>query len=203
MIETKALSLYQAEHALQEIFDTDIEEALTPEEDAEAQAVLAEAIQFTIQKREDFGLFLLWIDQQSATARQEIHRLRQRIERMEKLSERLRRYGVAAIRSLGTDHKGKFRKLAGRTITLFIRALPASVRIFDEAAVPAQYKRVTVQMSARLFEDLAATTAPLAELPIKEVSIDKEAVRKALERGLEVPGADLNLSGHDHALVVK
>ena len=69
--------------------------------------------------------------------------------------------------------------------------------------MPAELKHVTVQMPAALYERLCVLAPVIAELPIKEVVIEKEPIRRALEANRDVPGADLRLSGHDHTLVVK
>ena len=199
---TRALALYEAEHELLALMDAE-EQELGPEQEEEIQAALSEMLQYAVEKRESFGLFLMFLQRQVELARQEITRLRGRIERMENLDQRLRKYGVNAIRSLGTDHKGKFRKLVGHTITLFVRALPASVLITDEQAVPSEFKRLTIQLPATLYERLATVAPVLVEQRIVDVHIDKELIRRAIEQGREVPGADLRLSGHDHALVVK
>jgi hypothetical protein len=202
-LPARALHLYEAEHELLALMDADPEEEFGPEQEQELAAAIAESLQYVAEKRERFGLFLMWLDQQHANAKREIDRLRLRQTRLENLKARLKRYGVLAIRSLGTDQKGKFRKLVGTTVTLFIKALPASVDITDEAAVPSEYKKVCVQMPAQLYERLCTMAPVIAELPLKDVSIDKEAVRKALEQNREVPGADLRLPGHDHTLIVK
>jgi hypothetical protein len=62
----------------------------------------------------------------------------------------------------------KLKKIEGRTSTLSLRACPSSVKILDEAAIPADYKVTKM-----------------------EVSVDKKAVKAALEADVDVPGADL------------
>ena len=199
---SRALTLYEAEHELLQLMDQE-EEVVSPEEEAEIQARLSEQLQYTIDKRESFGKFLLWLDQQQENSKHEIERLRKRAQRMHNLSERLRRYAVVAIRALGPDQKGDFRKLAGRTVMLFLRALPVSVEIRDASQVPHEFKRVTVQLPAERWVQLVADNPVLAGTEVKAVDISKEEVRRALQSGREVPGADLRLPGHDHTLVVK
>lgn len=198
----RALSLYDAHQELLALWDQE-GDVVSPEQEAERQAELADALTYAIDKRERFGLFLLWLDQQQENAKHEIDRLRLRAQRMENLSEKLRRYAINTIISLGTDREGKWRKLVGHTVTMFLRALPVSVEIQNEAAVPHEFKRVTIQLPAEMWVRLVATNPELVGRDLKEVSIDKESVRRALQAGREVPGADLRLKGHDHTLVVK
>lgn len=198
----RALSLYDAEHELLALWDSEGETA-SSEEEAERQAQLAETLTYSVEKREKFALFLLWLDQQQDIAKREIERLRMRSQRMENLSTQLRRYAINTILSLGTDHGGKWRKLFGHTTTMFLRALPVSVEIRDEAAVPHEFKKITIQLPATVWVNAVADAPVLVGYDIKAVDIDKEAVRRALQAGREVPGADLRMKGHDHTLVVK
>ncbi len=62
------------------------------------------------------------------------------------------------------------KKLEGRTATFMLRAVPPSVVITDEAAIPEEFKRTTVS-----------------------VSIDKVAIKKAISGGRDVEGADLSM----------
>lgn len=202
IVPSRALALYEREAEVDALIDV-LDEELSPDEEQELQVRLAEALQYAVDKREAFGLFLMRLDQIQGNAKRDIDRLRLRIDQIENMKARLKRYGVAAIRALGSDEKGKFRKLMGHTLTLFIRALPASVEIKDEAAIPSEFKRVSVQMPAQLYERLCVLAPIIAELPLKDLHIDKEAIKKALESNRDVPGADLRLAGHDHTLVVK
>ena len=198
----RALTLYEAEHELLAKIEAE-DEVVSPEDEAAFATSLAEQLQYVEAKRDNFGHFLLWLDQQQAAAKTEIERLRKRATRMENLSDRLRRYAVDAIVSLGPGSDGKFRKLVGRTVTLFVRALPVSVDIRDPTLIPHEHKRVTVQLPATQWVRLCAENPSLAGTEVKTVDISKESIRKAIERGEDVPGADLRLPGHDHSLVVK
>ena len=194
--------LFEAEQELMTLIEME-EEAVSPEDQATLQAVIQEQLHYNVEKRERFGNLLLWADYQQEIAKREIERLRQHAKRMEAMSERMRRYGVAAIRALGTDEKGKFRRLLGHTVSLFVRALPVSVEIKDPDAVPDVYKRVTVQLPAATWLRLVEDNPVLAGTTVKAVDISKEEIRHSIEAGLTVEGADLKLSGHDFTLVVK
>ena len=202
LVPRRALALYEREAEVDELIDA-LDEELSPDEEQGLQARLADALQYAVDKREAYGLFLMRLDQIQANSKREIERLKLRIDHIENAKTRMRRYAVAAIRALGSDQKGKFRKLMGHTVTLFIRALPSSVEITDEAAIPSEFKRVSVQMPATLYERLCVLAPVIAELQLKDLHIDKEAIKRALEAGREVTGADLRLPGHDHTLVVK
>ena len=194
--------LFEAEQELLVLLDLD-SEALSPEEETELQLRIQDQLQYNVEKRERFGLVLLSCDHHVEIAKREIERLRLYVKRLESMSERMRRYGSAAIRALGVDEKGKHRKLVGRTITLFVRALPVSVDVKNEEAIPDRFKRVTVQLPAHVWLKLVDDNPLLAGAAIKAVDISKESIRDAIEAGEEVPGADLRLAGHDYSLVVK
>jgi len=202
----RAGNLYEAEmevvSALLEMSEGELAER-TPEEEAAIQHRVNEALQYAQDKRESFGLFLLALEHQQTIAKAEIERLKKRAEHMESLSERLRRFAIGAILALGPNDKGKYRTLMGRTISMFIRALPVSVDIRNEEAVPLEHKTVTVRMPATLWERLCATSPALATARVTAVDISRESVRKAIEAGQDVPGADLRMKGHDYTLVVK
>ena len=59
---------------------------------------------------------------------------------------------VETIENLGTDGKGKFRKLEGKTTTFSLRACPPSVEATDESAIPAEYKALTLKLPAVMWE---------------------------------------------------
>ena len=122
----RELALWEREQEVRALLDAQDEE-LTPEQDAELQTAISEALQYAIEKREAYGLQLLRLDQQEGLAKREIERLRLRIDHIGHIRDRMKRYAINAIRALGTDQHGRFRKLAGHTLTMFLRALPTSV----------------------------------------------------------------------------
>ena len=198
---SQSLTLYDVEEEYLAFLDTE-DGGVAPELEEAFRRELAIAFEQAVEKREKFGQFLLWCSSQQEQAKKEIDRLRRRNETFANVERRLKRYAVDAIKSWGTDNKGKYRKLVGRTVTLWVRALPSSVDILDEEAVPAEYKRVTVEMPLPLWQQLAAEI-PLEGVVVKSVSVPREPVEAALVAGRDVPGADLRLAGHDHTLVVK
>lgn len=103
---------------------------------------------------------LAHFESQAELAAAEIKRLQDRKKSFEGAYERLEECAKLAMELAG------IRKLEGHTSTLSIRACPASVLIRDFEKVPIQYKIIKT-----------------------ETSIDKEAVKRALKAGADVPGA--------------
>ena len=86
----------------------------------------------------------------------------------------------------------------GHTSTLVLRGCAPSVEVVEEALIPLDYKRAMVHIAAAMWDDilnsldpefrdavLAATTNDLS------VTVDKVAIKAAIEAGLDVPGAKL------------
>ncbi len=189
------LTLYALEEQLSVLADT---AEVVPEE--QEQAFLADfkaAITATVEKRDRVGQFMAHLEQQAAFATAEIHRLQERKAFFERALEKIKQYVIFVIGSMGTDAKGKFPKLEGKTVTFSIRDCPASVEIKDEAEVPADYKLFTITLPALKWEalldslDLEQRAAVLDSIEKPKASVSKTAIKKAVESGRLVPGADL------------
>src|ERR1039458_3441118 len=106
-------------------------------------------------------------------------------------------YVINVIESLGRDAKGKYQKFEGRTVTFGIKDCPPSVEIKDEANIPADYKSVTITMPALQWEelldslDLEQRASVLDSVEKPKVAVSKTAIKKAIDGGGRVPGADL------------
>jgi hypothetical protein len=203
---TEALTLYQVEDQYLALLET--EAMVPPELEEEFRQELEEALLHAVDKREKVVQFLLWLKEQQAAAEKEINRLKERKDRMANVERRMDRYVVGVIRNAGTDSKGRYKKLQAHTALLFLRALPASIDILDDDLVPAEYRRINLTMPLDLWERLNEAHPELEMLDLMKISIrsitaDKEAVKRAIEDGDDIPGADLRLAGHDHTLVVK
>ena len=105
---------------------------------------------------------------------------------------------IGTIESLGTDSKGRYRKLEGKTTTFSLRACPPSVKVTDELAIPAEHKTLTLRLPAvtweLLLDGLAVEqrAAVLGQVKSPEISVDKRSVsRAAIDGGADVPGANL------------
>src|ERR1051326_8948692 len=101
------------------------------------------------EKRDAVAHCLAHLEEQAAFAGAEIKRLQQRKASFERWRERLEEYVIRTIKSLGTDPKGKYRKLEGNTVTFSLRACPVSVEITDARAVPREFKAVTVKIDRK------------------------------------------------------
>jgi hypothetical protein len=149
------------------------------------------------RRRLGLGQFLSHLEQQAAFAKVEIARLQERKAFFERATEKMEGYVIHVIESIGPDAKGKYAKLEGRTVTFSIKDCPPSVEIKDEAAIPSDYKTITITMPALKWEDLLdsldleqrACVLDTVEKP--KASVSKAAIKKAIGDGAHVPGADL------------
>jgi hypothetical protein len=109
---------------------------------------------------------------------------------------------IETIENLGTDSKGKYRTLEGKTTTFSLRACPPSVEISDESAVPADYKTLTLKLPALTWEQLLdgleieQRAAVLGQVKSPKVSVEKRSIKAAIDGGTNVPGAGLATGRH-------
>ena len=157
-------TLYEIEYELTYLLDT--LEGLLPEEEQmrfELEEAISRAVRAEVQKVDGISHMLAHFESQAQLAAAETKRLQARKKAFERSGERLELYVRNAMELAGV------KKLEGQTTTLSLRVAPASVLITDFDAVPAEYKEIRT-----------------------EVVINKDAVKKALRGGAEVPGADLS-----------
>jgi hypothetical protein len=189
------LTLYALEETLTVLADT--EDMVPEEQQREFQEEFRLALTAAVEKRDRVGAFLAHLESQAALAKAEIVRLQERKAWFERATERMEGYVINVIESLGRDAKGKYQKLEGRTVTFGIKDCPPSVEIQDEAAVPADYKAITITMPALKWEelldslDLEQRASVLDSVEKPKVAVSKTAIKKAIECGGQVPGADL------------
>jgi hypothetical protein len=147
------------------------------------------------------GQFLAHLEQQIDFARFEIDRLSQRKAAFERALARLGNYVIETIEHLGTDGKGKYRRLEGKTTTFSLRACPPSVEVTDETAIPSEYKMLLLKLPAVTWEQLLdgleieQRAAVLGQVKNPEVIVDKRSIKAALDGGA-VPGAGLATRRH-------
>lgn len=195
-----AVTLFELEEHLAALVDT--VELVPAEQEAQFLQEFQAALSTTVEKRDRVGHFLAHMESQIALAQSEIARLRERKEAYERVIARVEEYVIRTIEQLGPNAKGKYPKLEGKTITFSLRCCPASVEIKDEAAIPMEYKTVTVTLPAVAWEDLLDTLdlearAALSEQVKKPASaVSKSSVKEALEANVVVPGADLIIGKH-------
>jgi hypothetical protein len=190
-----ARTLYDLEMHLAALLDT--EEAVSAEMEQQYEIELRETLTQVVEKRDRVGQFRLHLVSQIAVAKSERQRLTERQELYERALDRLDGYITRIIETLGTDPKGKRKKLEGRTLTLGLHGCDKSLNVTDEAAIPAKYKRVTVTLPAETWElmvdslDLDVRAQVLDAVKSPRAEVDKTRAKADLKAGTEIPGAEL------------
>src|SRR4030095_9022596 len=110
-----AASLYVIEDQLAALIET--AELVSPEQEQEFRAEFQAALAAAVEKRDRVGQLLAHLEQQIDFAKFEIDRLRQRKAAFERALARLEDYVIGTIENLGTDSKGKYRTLEGKSTT--------------------------------------------------------------------------------------
>jgi hypothetical protein len=122
--------------------------------------------------------------------------LRQRKVTSERALARLQNYVIETIENLGTDSKGKYRTLEGKTTTFSLRAYTPSVEVGDESVIPSEHKILLLKLPAVMWEqlldglDIEERAAVLRQVKSPEVSVDKRSIKAAIDRGWTSPGPD-------------
>lgn len=164
-VELPKGSLAELTDHLQALFDT-LEMIDDPETKREAEAEIGRYLEAEVRKVDAVSGYLSKCAAEATFLRSETVRLRERIDMWEARAQRVRAYVQHVM------EKWNERKLEGRTATFYLRAATPSVVITDEALVPDEFKQTVVT-----------------------VTIDKRALKKAIEAGRDVPGADLAIGG--------
>jgi hypothetical protein len=195
-----AAPLYVIEDQLAALIET--AELVSPEQEQEFRAEFQAALTAAVDKRDRVGQFLAHLEQQIDFAKFEIDRLRQRKATCERAVARLENYVIGTIENLGTDPKGKYRKLEGKTTTFSLRGCPPSVEVTDETAIPSEYKVLLLKVPALTWEQLLdglaieERSAILRQVHTPEVTVDKRSIKAAIDGGADVPGAGLAIGRH-------
>src|ERR1017187_2412897 len=189
-------TLFEIEEGLMAFLDT--AELVTPDQEQAFLAEFQQALSLAADKRDRVAHRLAQLENQQAFAAAEIKRLQAFKKAKESEQDRLEGYVSYVIRRLGKDGKDKWRRLEGHTSTLFLRGCAPSVEVVEEALISLDYKRAMVHIAAAMWDDilnsldskfrdavLAATTHDLS------VTVNKVAVKAAIEAGTDVPGAKL------------
>lgn len=202
------LSLYEIEHDLLALLDS---EALVKPEDEETFRVeLAAKMKASVAKRDRVYQFIQHCETLRDAAKVESKRLAERAKLFERVQDRVEKYIVRVIADQGQDEKGKYPKLECNLATFSVRQNPASVAILDEGAIPTRYKSITLTVPYDVWLDhlrvhnelreffkpedaTGMTPKSKLETAIKrsDVTVDKSAIKKDLEAGNDVNGADL------------
>ncbi len=191
-----SLPLYAVEETLAVYVET--AELVPPAEEAEFLAEFTALLTQAVEKRDRMGQFMAHLEAQIGLANHEIQRLQERKEVYMRALEKAEEYVGRVIQSLGTDRKGKWKKLEGNTVTFSLKKNPPSVRITDEGKIPAAYQlaNATIKMRAEqwtLFLDSLdlELRAQLLDGANVEFTPSKSAIKAALEHNEPVAGAEL------------
>ena len=190
-----ARPLYDIEQHLAALVDT---EELVPDDQEQMYALeLHATLLAVVEKRDRVGQFLGHLESQIAFAHAEAARLKTREELYARALARMESYVSRVIESLGTDGKGKRKRLEGSTVTLSLHGCDKRVEIKDERAVPTKYKRVTITLPAETWElmcdslDLDFREQVLGEVKSPKVEVSTSLVKADLKAEIAVPGAEL------------
>ena len=153
--------LAELEDQLQALFDT-YEGATDPEIRKELEEQINAALEAEVRKVDRVSFYLKRCENDMAFCRNEIEGLRAHISLLENRRQRVRDYVQRVMEA------NSLQRLDGSAATFSIRAGTPSVVVNDELAVPDEFKTVTMV-----------------------VSIDRRAIKAAIEAGRMVPGADL------------
>src|SRR6266436_9111474 len=172
----KDFTLFQIEESLVLLAESAEEEGLTPEIERALTVYLVGAA----EKRDRVADFIHFCEGMAELAKAEGKRLQARQKHFEATAERVSDMVLRVLDYLGV------KKLEGRTNTLKKRKCPPSVRVIDEAKVPAEFKRVTVTLPLPQWQELLAGTSEdsrnslLSVLRKQEITLDLEAIKQAL-----------------------
>jgi len=183
----KALTLFQIEESLVLLAESAEEKGLTPE----IEQALTVYLEGAAEKRDRVADFIHFCEGMAQLAKAEGKRLQTRQKHFEATAERVSAMVLRVLDYLGV------KKLEGRTNTLKKRKCPPSVKIIDEAKVPAEFKHITVTLPLPQWQDLLARcgeelrTAVVSGIRAQETSVELDAIKLALNLERTVEGADL------------
>lgn len=155
------LTLYEISTDLVALLDT-VDLCETPEKRAECEAEIDRTMKLQLKKVDDFNRYLTHLENQAALCDKEADRIKTLQRVLERYVERLEAYAVHVMEELNV------KKLEGDTSQLRLRHNAPAVEITNEEQVPDKFKII-----------------------VPHVSLDRQAIKKALNAGEEVPGADL------------
>ena len=186
----RALTLFQIEESLVLLAESAEEEGLTPE----IEQALTVYLEGAAEKRDRVADFINFCEGMAELAKAEGKRLQARQKHFEATAERVSAMVLRVLDYLGV------KKLEGRTSTLKKRKCPPSVKIIDEAKVPAEFKNITVTLPLPQWQELLARipeefrNTVLSGVRKQEITLELDAIKQALNLEKAVEGADLTLN---------
>jgi hypothetical protein len=181
------LSLYNIEREMLELIDAR-EQAEAEGELPETLAVIDRQIRayFTAEVRKVDGIarYINHCKVQAAVAKAEAERLSTWARRWENRLERVKAATVYALAAVG------LKKVESAENRLRLQKNPASVEVYDVAALPDKYQSITIKMPVAAWLALKAVGSP--DLPWDAISVgprevDKRAIADALKRRVSCP----------------
>jgi hypothetical protein len=158
-------TLIELRDHIEALFDT-YEGVTDPKVKAEVEAEIQAALEAEVRKVDRISFYIATCERNASGLKEEVARLNERRAMWERRSERVREFVKGFMLRTETQ------KLDGQTATFFLRAATPAVVISDEALVPDEFKQTTIT-----------------------VTVNKRAVKDAIEAGHVVPGADLSIGG--------
>jgi len=158
-----ALSLYAITDEYQALLNS-LAMCGTPEQTAECEAEIERAGFVLARKVDNFSRYLAHLQSQIELAANEIDRLETRRNKLISAQDRLEQYAVKVMQQM------HLKKLDGETSQLSLRQNASAVEITDLSQIPGEFKTVE---------------------PKVVVTPDRRAIKKAIQSGRDVPGADL------------
>jgi hypothetical protein len=190
---SNALSLYSLEDTLLALLDS--AETVDDSQQVAYLQDLAQAHEQALQKRRNVRAFLLWLKAQQVLCKAEADRIADLQRHYANAEKRLENYVVGVIQEFAPEPKKGAKKLECEPGVLSIRKNPDSIEITDEAAVPAEYKVLTIALPAQVWEGLlepldeGCRAAVISQIRRSDLSVEKKPIKAAIEAGAEVPGA--------------
>lgn len=196
-----ARSLFEIEDFLAAMVES--AEAVTPEQMKEYLSDLGEASDIAVQKRDRCAQAIFRYEEMIQIVEARRAHLQDRMDQMAILVQRVRdeqrkfeKYLISIVEQYGAAPKGaKNKRLEGRMFALALATSPDSVVVTEEKAVPKEFKKVAVKIALPVYERLVELGFTQGytekEMPQGIVEVVKAEVKKALDAGEDVPGADL------------
>lgn len=175
---------------------TDSAEMVVAEQEQEFLADLEAAKLSAREKIDKVAGFIAACEAQNAGAAAEVIRLRARQQYFAACVERMESYVLGTVMRQEPDAKGRYAPLVGDTSTFAAKRNPPSVCITNEAAVPPEYKAITLTMPLPFWEslldslDMDLCSGLLTQITSQTVACQKAALKPALQAG-PVEGAHL------------
>jgi hypothetical protein len=191
-----ATSLYAAEMQLAEYINelVDTEGAVPPEQMEAFQAELARAVSASPAERESVVQAILHCEDQAEFANREAARIKLRGDMFTNAANYLRNWVLNFILGQKRDAQGKLPVLAARTVVMSAISNPAATEITAMDEIPDEYLVAYIKLPLPVWQQIVEQCPQLTGGVCKKVDPDLTAIKRAIENGEDVPGADVILN---------